>query len=283
MAEMDTMPGVATRPTSVAAGADAADVAPGMLRVLVVDDEPAARRRIVRLLQEQPGVVVVAASASGREALHDVAVHRPDVVFLDIAMPGVDGMEVARQLAGDDGPVVVFVTAYDAHAVEAFRVHATDYVLKPLDRARLADAVAHARGAVRRARLERVVRQGVPGERPAVDAPAPRLSIRDGRRGHFVPTADILWVESFGNYARVHTAGARFLHRATMEHLAQQLAPHGFVRIHRSVIVNARRIVRLQPEGSGQYEACLDTGQRLRVSRRYRRGLDALRHGRAPA
>jgi two-component system LytT family response regulator len=277
------VPGATARAAADAAAIAVADSAVETLRVIVVDDEPAARRRIVRLLQELPGVVVVAACGSGREALRDAAAHRPDVVFLDIAMPGVDGLAVARQITGDDGPLVVFVTAYDVHAVEAFRVHATDYVLKPLDRARLADAVAHARGAVRRARAERLAARAAEGDRAGPDAAAPRFSIRDGRRGHFVPMADILWVESFGNYARVHTTGARYLHRATMEHLAEQLAPHGFVRIHRSVIVNAARIVRLQPEGSGQYEALLDSGRRLRVSRRYRGGLDALWQGRAPA
>lgn len=279
MAETGTVPRLAPR-----GPADAPDADAEPLRVIVVDDEPAARRRIARLLEELPGVVVAATCASGREALRDAAALRPDVVFLDIAMPGVDGLTVARRLAGGDGggPFVIFVTAYDEHAVEAFRVHATDYVLKPLDRARLSDAVAHARAVVRRARAERQA-QHAAGHHAGADAAAPRLGIRDGRRGHFVPMADVLWVESFGNYARVHTTSARYLHRATMGRLAEQLAPHGFVRIHRSVIVNTARIVRLQPEGSGQYEALLDTGQRLRVSRRYRGALDALWQARAPA
>lgn len=235
------------------------------LRLMVVDDEPTARQRIVRLLGELPNVSIVAECASGRAALDAARRERPDVVFLDVAMPGLDGLTVARRLSeehGDaaaGGPLVVFVTAYDEHAVAAFRVHAADFVVKPLDRARLSEAVEHARRA----------RRGV----PRADTPAPRFAIRDGHRTHFVPVADILWVESFGNYARVHTPSARYIHRATMAQLTEQLAPSGFARIHRTAIVNVARIVRVKPAGSGQYEVHLDTGLRLRVSRTFRENL----------
>jgi two-component system LytT family response regulator len=111
---------------------------------------------------------------------------------------------------------------------------------------------------------------------PVDRAAGPRLAIRDGRAGHFVAIADILWVESFGNYARVYTAHARYLHRATMARLAEQLGPHGFARVHRTTIVNVARIVRLRPAGNGEYEATLDTGVRVRVSRTYRSTLDPL-------
>jgi len=241
------------------------DDAPPPLRVMVVDDEPTARQRIVRLLGEVPNVSVVAECASGRAALDDARRVTPDVVFLDVAMPGLDGLAVARRLAeehGDaasGGPLVVFVTAYDEHAVAAFRVHAADFVVKPIDRERLRDAVEHARRA----------RHGM----PRGDRPASRFVIRDGHRTHFVPVAEILWVESFGNYARVHTKTARYIHRATMAQLTEQLAPLGFVRIHRTAIVNVARIVRVKPAGSGQYEVHLDTNLRLRVSRTYRANL----------
>lgn len=239
------------------------------LRVIVVDDEPTARQRIARLLREIPSVSLVAECASGREALAEARARRPDVVFLDVAMPGLDGLTVARRLGGgDDAPLVVFVTAYDEHAVDAFRVHAADFVVKPLDRERLRDAVEHAR---RTLRLRRAPAPDLPNTAP------PRLAIRDGHRAHFVPLADVLWVESFGNYARVHTAAARFIHRATMAQLAEQLAPHGFARLHRSAIVNVGRIARLRPAGSGQYEALLDTGVRLRVSRTFRGEVERLR------
>jgi two-component system, LytTR family, response regulator len=243
------------------------------LRVLVVDDEPTARKRMVRLLGEIPAVRVVGECNNGRDALQAVRKKSPDVVFLDIAMPGIDGLSVAKRLAADHGPLVVFVTAYDDHAVEAFRIHAADYVVKPLDRVRLRDAVEHARVAIRRARAESVVPDA---ESPAVMAPnGGRIALRDGYRTHVVTIGDVLWVESFGNYTRVHTTISRYTHRATMNQLAEQLAPHGFARIHRTTIVNTARIVRLQSRGRGHYEAVLDTGQRLRVGRTFRTALDA--------
>jgi two-component system LytT family response regulator len=258
--------------------ADATPSAEPPLRVVVADDEPTALQRLTRLLSGLPGVAVVAECGSGREALGAVEAQRPDVVFLDIAMPGIDGMAVARQLDGEAGPLVVFVTAYDTHAVDAFRVHAADFVVKPVDRERLADAVEHARRAVRRRRAERGPDAGA-GAAPVV---APRLTLRDGYRVHLVPVPDIAWVESYGNYARVHTTGGRFIHRATMAQLAGELAPHGFARIHRTAIVNAARVTRVRPCGNGQYEVALDTGARLRISRTYRAQLDALR-GAAPS
>ncbi|HKG95389.1 MAG TPA: LytTR family DNA-binding domain-containing protein [Gemmatimonadaceae bacterium] len=252
-----------------------------ILEVLIVDDEPTARHRIARLLREIPGVTVVGECGSGRDALHAVRSRAPDLVFLDIAMPGLDGLAVAKQLAAPGGPLVVFVTAYDEHALEAYRIHAADYVLKPLGRSRLRDAVEHARLTVRRARAEHAACRGDGGgEGAAAAAPGPRrLALRDGHRTHVVPIPDVLWVESFGNYARVYTTLARYIHRTTMTRLAERLARHGFVRIHRSAIVNTAHIVRVQPRGSGQYEALLDTGLRLRVSRTYRDVLDATWRG----
>lgn len=256
----------AAAPRAAAPHAAPVPAADGVLRAVVVDDEPTARKRLIRLLGELPDVRVVGECGTGRDALRDARLLRPDVLFLDIAMPGLDGMAVARQLAAEGGPHVVFVTAYDAHALEAFRVHAADYVLKPLDRERLREAVEHVRQVSRRAR---VAPAELPEEAAAPAAPT-RLVIRDGRRTHFVAVSDVLWVESFGNYARVHTPTARFIHRSTMAQLEAQLAPAGFVRIHRTAIVNGGRVVTMRPRGSGQYEVCLDTGLRLRVSRTYR-------------
>ena len=242
------------------------------LRVIVVDDEPTALRRLARLLSEIPAVEVVRGCASGRDALLAVAAHRPDVVFLDVEMPGLNGLEVARRLR-DGGPPVVFVTAYDAHAIEAFRLHAADYVVKPLDPARLRDTVEHVRHLIPRREAASRASDVEPSAAPALAAP--RVVIRDGRREHYVRVADILWVESYGNYARVYATGGRYIHRATMQRIQTQLAPHGFARIHRTMIVNVARVVRVQPMGSGQCEAVLDTGIRLRVSRTYRAELDA--------
>jgi two-component system LytT family response regulator len=251
------------------------------MRVLVVDDEPTARRRIVRLLSEMPGVAIVGECGSSRDALQAIRAQAPDMIFLDIAMPGLDGLSLAKRLAGYDGPLVVFVTAYDEHALEAFRIHATDYVLKPLDRGRLRDALEHARLIVRRVRTERSGVSVVTPENGSYMPSAMRLAVRDGYRTQVLPLADVLWVESFGNYARVYTTVSRYTHRATMASLAEQLGPLGFARIHRTAIVNSARVVRLQPRRNGQYEVLLDTGLRLRVSRTYRGSVDtAWRRGR---
>lgn len=260
------------------AAAPPAEGAPTALRVLVADDEPVALRRLARLLAEVPDVRIVAACASGREALRDARALRPDVLFLDVEMPGLDGLAVARALAEERAePVVVFVTAYDEHAVAAFRVHASDYVVKPLDRARLRDAVEHARRAARRAHYASRLEAGAASGAAAEAAPAPRparFAVRDGRGVRFVPVGDILWVQSFGNYARVHTRAARHIHRGTMASLAEQLEPYGFARVHRTAIANAGHVTGLRRTGTGRVEAVLDTGVRLRVGRAYRAALE---------
>jgi two-component system, LytTR family, response regulator len=245
------------------------------IRVLVVDDEPTARQRMVRLLGGMPGVTTVGVCVSGREAIEVARLQEPELIFLDIAMPGIDGLEVARRSIAPDGPVVIFVTAYDEHALEAFRIHAADYVLKPIDQARLRDAVEHARTSIRRMRSEREAHAAPDGGGSRFPA-ATRFAVRDGRRTYFVAVSDILWIESFGNYARVYSSTSRYIHRATMASIAAELAPHGFARIHRTVIVNVARITQLRPTGSGQYEVILDSGTRLRVSRTFRSTLESV-------
>lgn len=246
------------------------------IRVLVVDDEPTARQRMVRLLGGMSGVAIVGVCGSGREAMEMTRREEPELVFLDIAMPGIDGLEVARRSIRPDGPIVIFVTAYDEHALEAFRVHATDYVLKPIDQARLRDALEHARTTVRRLRAERASPASTDGQSSHLQTSTTRFAIRDGRRTHFVAVSDIVWIESFGNYARVYTPAGRFIHRATMASISAELAPLGFARIHRTVIVNITRITQVRPTGSGQYEVILDEGTRLRVSRTFRGALEAV-------
>ncbi len=253
------------------------------LRVVIVDDEVAARRRMIRLLGELPDVVLLASCGSGREALDAIAVHRPDVVFLDIRMPGLDGLAVANRTRasappGAEPPLVVFVTAYDEHALEAFQVHAADYVLKPVDPQRLREAVEHARRTVDRARLARAAADGASPGAGAARPTAPRFVTRDGRSSRHLPVHEIVWVESYGNYTRLHTAaGGRFLHRGTMAEVLAALTPHGFARIHREAIVNAHHVARIRPAGSGQYEVLLASGTPLRSSRTYRASLDTLR------
>lgn len=230
------------------------------LRVLVADSDATARTRTVELLNAIPGVALLGEYGLGTEALEAARTMRPDVAILDVVMSGLDGLDAARRLAAepDGGPLVVFVSANAVHALAAFAVHALDYVVKPLDGTRLRGAVEHARRMLGRARG------------------AARLRVRDGRQAHVVPVADVLWVESLGNYVRVHTPHARFIHRGTMREVASELASSGFVRIHRSAIVNTRRVVRLRDRGEGRWEAQLDTGVRLRVSRTFRGDIEAV-------
>ena len=168
------------------------------------------------------GVTIGGECGSSRAALAAIRTRSPDVILLDIAMPGLDGLSLARRLAGLGGPLVVFVTACEEHALEAFRIHAADYVLKPLDRRRLRDALEHARLAVRRVCRERGGADGAVEDVGGSASSTVRMAVRDGYRTQIVPIADVLWVESFGNYARVYTTVARYTHRGTMARLTDE-------------------------------------------------------------
>jgi len=289
-----------SRPANRAAG-PAADRAAAPLRVLVVDDEAFARQRVRRLLADESGVEVLDECASGREAVDAVRRDRPDVLFLDVQMPEMDGFAVLRELAAADGgsvPLVVFVTAYDEHALRAFDVRALDYLLKPVDPERLHVAVARARAqhaqataAERHARLVSLLAElgPAPGSLPTGASPAAAaapnvpaspagapawLLVKDEGRMYLVRAADIDWVEAFGNYAKLHVGPRTHLMRETMAGLEAALEPAGFARLHRSTIVNLDRVREMQPWFSGDYVAILTDGTRLKVSRVYRERLE---------
>jgi two-component system LytT family response regulator len=234
------------------------------LRVLIVDDERLARRRLARLATRGGGVVVIGECESGEEAISSIRELDPDVILLDVQMPGTDGFGVVAALApaGDMGalpprPAVVFVTAHDEHAIRAFDVAAVDYVLKPVDGTRLTKAIERAR-----ARLFPV---------PPAAAPTPEpLRVSRGAERLLLSPDEVGWVESWGNYARVHAHGKRFLLRETMSALTDRLAPLGFARIHRTAIVNLRRIAAVAPHPTGEYYVRLESGETLRVGRVYR-------------
>lgn len=263
------------------------------LRVLIVDDEAFARQRLRRLLGEEADVEVVGEAANGREAVALITTHNPDVVLLDVQMPRVDGFGVLRALDGP-APLVIFVTAFDEHAVAAFNVHAFDYILKPVDPARFAEAIARARtqiaqstAADRHAKLVAFL-DGAPGE-PARDtlgagaepangagrAPLDRLLVKEEGRMYFVPVGEIDWIEAFGNYARLHTGPRVHLIRETMATLERALDGRRFARIHRSTIVNLDRIRQMDLWGSGDYMVRLADGTQLKLSRWYRDRLEA--------
>lgn len=230
------------------------------IRTLVGDDEPIARARVVSLLREEDDIELVGECASGGEVLTAIERTSPDLLFLDIQMPEVDGIELARAVQGKGTPAVVFVTAYDEYALRAFEVRALDYLLKPFSAERFRTALGHAR--------ERVTRR-----RSLGGAPRDLLVIKSAGRLQFVRAADIDWCEAAGNYVRLHVGAQIHLIRETMGHLESQLDPQRFLRIHRSTIVNIERIQEMQPAFNGDYVVLLRTGTRLTLTRGYRESV----------
>jgi two-component system LytT family response regulator len=242
--------------------------------VVIADDEPLARERLRQLLGRHAGWTITAECRTGPEAVDAILAHQPAVVFLDIRMPGLDGLEVADAIAGDEsdaGPVIVFVTAYDEFALRAFDVSAADYLLKPIDRERFDRTIA---------RLETRLHSGQRAEHPADVAallgglraeppPLRRFLVRTPRGYHFVNAADVEWVEAEGNYAALHAGGRLHLVRHTMKALEARLDPSAFVRVHRSAIVNIARVERVEPLGHGEYRLHLRGGARVDTSRGY--------------
>ena len=261
-----------------------------LLRVLIVDDEAFARQRLRRLLTEQPDVEIVGEASNGREAIALITAHDPDVVLLDVQMPRVDGFGVLRALDGP-APLVIFVTAFDEHAVSAFNVHAFDYILKPVDPARFTYAIERARAQIaqstiaeRHAKLVAFL-DASPGTVMAVAAAEPlsaggrapldRLLVKEEGKMYFVPVIEIDWIEAFGNYARLHTGPRTHLIRETMATLERALDVRRFARIHRSTIVNLDRVRQMDLWGSGDYMVRLADGTQLKLSRWYRDRLEA--------
>jgi len=253
------------------------------IRALVVDDEPAARAAIRALLADDPEIHVVGECADGRTALAAIRGEAPELLFLDVQMPEMDGFTLLGQLQPGELPVVVFVTAYDQYALRAFDVHALDYLLKPFDDERFRRAVAHAKQQVRQGKLgllsERLVAllDGV-ARPPAVTRNGQylkRLAIKAGGRVTILGVKDIDWIEAEGDYVKIHAGRAWHLLRETMKHLETQFDPARFARIHRSTIVNVERIKELQPYFRGEYAVILHDGTSLKLSRGYKEHLDA--------
>jgi two-component system LytT family response regulator len=254
------------------------------MNVLLVDDEALARRRLRRLLTDAGDVTVVAECASGASALDALRTHRVDLLFLDVQMPGIDGFVVAESLQGPEAPLLVFVTAFDTHAIRAFEARALDYLLKPVRKERLALALDRAREASAARRSSEYARQlrsviaqldhesGAPAPAPPTTS-AERIEVRDGDRVRYVAAADVAWAEADGAYVRLHTDRGAFEIRDTLSRLESSLDPRRFVRIHRSYLVNLARIQELQPWFGGDAVLVLHGGQQLKVSRTYRTQL----------
>jgi two-component system LytT family response regulator len=241
-------------------------------KVVIADDEPLARERLRVHLGAETGVDVVAECQNGTEAIDAIQELRPDLVFLDVQMPGANGFEVIDAIGASKMPAVVFVTAYDRYALRAFDVHALDYLLKPFDRERFRQALVRARQALQHQsqgeleqRLLELV-QDLKHNPKLVD----RFVVKAGGRVYFVRAEEIDWVEAAGNYVKLHVGDEAHLIRETMTAIESQLDPEIFFRIHRCHIVNIERVRELQPWFNGEYVVCLNGGARLTLSRSYR-------------
>lgn len=228
------------------------------IRAVIVDDEPLARTNLTVLLRLHSDVEIVAECGSGREALSAIRASKPDLVFLDVQMPECDGFDVIEML-GSEAPCAIFVTAYDSYALRAFEIGALDYLLKPFDNARFERTLERAKARIALTR----------------NAPQSKQSFIIKATGQisFVAAAEIDWIEAADYYACLHVGGKGYLLRRSMAELEQDLDPDTFYRIHRSAIVQLDRVRRLELNDSGEYDVLLTNGTRLRLSRRYRKGL----------
>jgi two-component system LytT family response regulator len=259
------------------------------IRTLIVDDEALSRRGLVIRLARAPEFQIVAQATNGREALAAIREHKPDLVFLDIQMPGLSGFDVLKELPATTLPLIVFVTAYDKYAIQAFEARAIDYLLKPVDDARFAAALDHIREhfAQRHAMTHRDRLVGLiaeitgGGESALADVIAgaggahagkhlEMLPIRQGRETVRVEASAIDWIDAAGDYMCVHSEGQTYVLRGTMKDLESALDPRLFQRVHRSTIVNLRRVKRLRAHMNGEYFLTLEGGHELKLSRSYR-------------
>ena len=265
------------------------------IRTLIVDDESLARRGLALRLSAAPDIELIGQCSHGAEAVQSVAALRPDLLFLDVQMPGMDGFETLRAIDPGQRPLVVFVTAYDHHAVQAFEACALDYLLKPVDPVRLEQTLQRVREAhagrdapAHRERLLQLLRDVSGRPQLSLDDTlqadgASRLrgrevlAIRDGQKTLRVPTETIRWIEAAGDYMCVHTDRETHVLRATLRELETQLDPAHFQRVHRSTIVNLDRVKALRSHINGEYFLELDSGHELKLSRSYRDKVELLR------
>lgn len=244
------------------------------IRTVLVEDEPLARERLRSLLAQQPDIEVVAEAGDGNTAVQVINDAQPELLFLDVNIPERDGFGVLESLGSATPPVVIFVTAYDQFAVQAFEAHALDYILKPFDEDRFTTALHRARDSVRR-RHAGELDQRLQSLLESVGGPkrADRIAVKESGRIVFLRTAEIDWIGAEGNYARLHVGKRTHLMRETMTSLESRLDATRFLRIHRSTIVNVEAIAELEPLFQGDYVVILRDGTRLTSSRGYRSNL----------
>ena len=245
------------------------------IRTLIVDDEKPARRRLAELLSREPEIMVTGEARDGREAVDLVRAHTPDLMFLDIQMPDLDGFGVLSALDPEQQPVTVFVTAYDRYAIQAFEAHAVDYLLKPYSDQRFEGALRRACQFLRsRGAADAHQRVGLPLEDRGSFEPRAgfleKLALKSAGRVTFVGVEDVDWIEASGVYVSLHVGARAHLYRSSLAHLLQRLDPKRFVRVHRSAAVNTERIRELQPRSHGDYTVVLKNGTELVMSRGFR-------------
>lgn len=234
---------------------------------MVVDDEALPRQRVRELVQAHPALVLVSEAADGAQALDAITEHKPDLVFLDIQMPELNGFQVIAALEEDDLPAIVFVTAYDEYALQAFEVDAVDYLLKPITQERFDAAVERVIGRVTQAETSQKVR--AVAARLGSTGYAARLVARRAGKHYFVRTNEIDWLESEANYVRLHVGNTSHLVRDTMKDMEARLDPTQFVRIHRSLMVSIDRIQSVESNDTGEYVLTMRGGKKLTSSRGY--------------
>lgn len=240
------------------------------MRVLIADDEELARTGIRQLLAARPGTHVVAECANGLETVAAIADHTPDLVFLDVQMPGFDGFEVIEQVGTEAMPPVIFVTAYDAHALRAFETHAVDYLLKPIDPDRFRAALDRARTRIAGTKLTALI------EDVSRDTPLQQIAVKHEGRISFVKVEAIDWIEATGNYVTLHAGAATHVVRHTLERLARRLGSQRFIRIRRDALVRLDAIRSLEPYLKGSYVILLRDGGKLISSRSFAARLKEL-------
>jgi two-component system LytT family response regulator len=248
------------------------------LRILVVDDEPLAREGIRMLLAGDPDVGAIDEARNGREAVEAIRRGCPDLVFLDIQMPEMDGFEVVRAIGADRMPAVVFVTAHDDHAIQAFEINAVDYLLKPVGQDRFRKALARAKESIR-SKSSGHSDQQILSLLEAMTSPRQylkRLAVRTAAKTRLIEVADIDWIGAAENYVELHAGVTSYLVHVPMNTIERRLDPNLFLRIHRSVIVNVTRIREMEPVSHGEYVVTLDGGVRLQSGRAYSDSLRAL-------
>jgi two-component system LytT family response regulator len=250
---------------------------PEKIRVLVADDEIPARQRLIDLLRRDMQVDTISEAADGQTAVEAIQREHPDLLFLDVQMPELDGLAVIDAIGAAEMPLTVFVTAYDQHAIRAFESNALDYLLKPFSDERFEATMTRVKARLDERNMrefgQRVMKMVSAAPQPA-DRRLDRLVVKSGGTTRFIRVIDIDWIEAAGVYVTLHVGGKELLYRAALNELAEKLDPRRFVRVHRSALVNIESILQLEPISHGEFEAVIRNGSRTRVSRTYRAQLE---------